>query len=234
MLQGVYDFHTHTFFSDGVLSPLELIRRAAVKGYKAIALTDHVGPAVLEELVPKIVNDCLLAQAYWGIIAIPGVELTHLPPATIPGAAEKAKKLGARLVVVHGESPIEPVEKGTNLAAVTCPYVDLLAHPGFLSPEEARLAADNGIFIELSARKGHCLTNGYLARLIEKTEGLLWLVCSDAHEEEDLLSPEAVSLVLKGAGMEEGELTCLETNICLFLSRLSPSLNPPSPRCGKP
>ena len=27
----MYDFHTHTFLSDGVLSPVELIRRAHVK-----------------------------------------------------------------------------------------------------------------------------------------------------------------------------------------------------------
>ena len=38
----VYDFHTHTFLSDGVLSPMELIRRAHDKGYAAIAITDHV------------------------------------------------------------------------------------------------------------------------------------------------------------------------------------------------
>ena len=38
----MYDFHTHTFLSDGVLSPIELIRRALVRGYKAMAITDHV------------------------------------------------------------------------------------------------------------------------------------------------------------------------------------------------
>ena len=39
----MYDFHTHTFLSDGVLSPMELIRRAHVRGYRAMAVTDHVG-----------------------------------------------------------------------------------------------------------------------------------------------------------------------------------------------
>ena len=39
----MYDFHTHTFLSDGVLSPIELIRRALVQGYKVMAVTDHVG-----------------------------------------------------------------------------------------------------------------------------------------------------------------------------------------------
>ena len=79
--------------------------------------------------------------------------------------AQKAKQLGAWIVVVHGETIVEPVEKGTNLAALNSPDVDILAHPGMLSPEEARLAAANHIFLEISARKGHSLTNGHVAKL---------------------------------------------------------------------
>ena len=37
----LYDFHAHSFFSDGELLPMELIRRAVVKGYTALAITDH-------------------------------------------------------------------------------------------------------------------------------------------------------------------------------------------------
>ncbi len=47
----MYDFHTHTFLSDGVLSPIELIRRALVQGYKAMAVTDHVGLGNVEYVV---------------------------------------------------------------------------------------------------------------------------------------------------------------------------------------
>ncbi len=35
------DLHTHTFFSDGELAPSELVRRAYLKGYKVIGLSDH-------------------------------------------------------------------------------------------------------------------------------------------------------------------------------------------------
>jgi len=42
-------------------------------------------------------------------------------------------------VVVHGETIIESVEKGTNLAAFNGPRVDIFAHPGLLSLEEAKL-----------------------------------------------------------------------------------------------
>ena len=105
----LYDFHSHTFLSDGVLSPLELIRRAAVRQYAAIAVTDHTGPGSLARIIKEVSKDCELARSQWGIIAIPGVELTHLPAVAIDDVARKAKDLGAWLVVVHGESPVEPV-----------------------------------------------------------------------------------------------------------------------------
>ena len=89
----LYDFHTHTFHSDGVLSPIELIRRAFVQGYSAIAITDHVAIGSLGRLIKEISDDCALARAYWDILAIPGVELTHLPPQAIPEMAKRAKEM---------------------------------------------------------------------------------------------------------------------------------------------
>ena len=164
----LYDFHTHTFNSDGELSPIELIHRAFVKGYTAIAITDHIAVGSLERVIRETSDDCALARKYWDIMAIPGVELTHLPPEAISDTAKKAKELGAWLVVVHGESPIEPVPKGTNLAAVQSRYVDILAHPGLITPEEAQIAIENGIFIELSGRRGHCTTNAHVATICQK------------------------------------------------------------------
>ncbi len=35
------DLHTHSLFSDGELIPSELVRRAVMHGYRAIAITDH-------------------------------------------------------------------------------------------------------------------------------------------------------------------------------------------------
>ena len=113
-----FDFHTHSFFSDGVLSPIELIRRAHVAGYRAIAVTDHVGLANIEQVIREVSRDCLLAEKHWGIKALPGVELTHIPAAAIGECAKLAKKCGAKVVVVHGETPVEPVEPGTNRAAL--------------------------------------------------------------------------------------------------------------------
>ncbi len=197
----VFDFHTHTSLSDGDTSPIEMIRRAIVKGYSAIALTDHASTGDMERIIPEIIKVCEMARNYWKILAIPGIELTHVPAQAIPEAAQKAKALGAWIVVVHGETIVEPVEKGTNLAAINSPHVDVLAHPGLLTPEEARLAAASGKFLEISARKGHSLTNGHVARLAQAV-GARLIVNSDGHTGDDLLTDSFAAAVIQGAGVD--------------------------------
>jgi putative hydrolase len=198
----VRDFHTHTSLSDGELSPMEMVQRAVAQGYSSIALTDHAAVGDIEIIIPILVKICALARAHWDILAIPGIELTHLPAKAIGEMAKKAKELGAWIVVVHGETIVEPVEKGTNLAAIESPDVDILAHPGFITLEEAKLAAANGAFLEISARKGHSLTNGHVAK-IALNAGAKLVIDSDAHTDSDLLSEDFALSVLKGAGMDE-------------------------------
>lgn len=199
------DFHTHTSLSDGALSPIELIRRALVNEYDAVALTDHAAPGTMERIIREVVAACALARSYWNILAIPGIELTHVPAPAIDEAARKAKEVGAWLVVVHGETIVEPVEKGTNLAALHSSYVDILAHPGRITLEEAKLAAANGIFLEISARQGHCLTNGHVASLAQQA-GAKLLLNSDAHSEHDLLTASLADAIIHGAGLDDA--TC--------------------------
>ena len=121
-----YDFHSHTIFSDGELIPSELVRRAKTLDHKAIALTDHVDVSNIEFIVPNIAKVSEELSQYWDIMVIPGVEITHVPPETIKKLAIKAKKLGAKIVVVHGETPVEPVMLGTNRSAIESGEVDIL------------------------------------------------------------------------------------------------------------
>jgi putative hydrolase len=202
VISMVNDFHTHTSLSDGDLSPMEMVRRAVVIGYTAVALTDHASTGDMQRIIPEIVQVCALAREHWKILAVPGIELTHVPAGAIAEMARKAKELGAWLVVVHGETIVEPVEKGTNLAALNSPHVDILAHPGFLTPEEARLAAIKGVFLEITARKGHSLTNGHVARLAQAA-GAKLLVDSDAHTDSDLLTDDYARAIIRGAGLDE-------------------------------
>ena len=200
----MHDFHTHTFLSDGVLSPIELIRRAIVVGYQTMAITDHVGPGNLEYVLSTLKKDCEMAEKRWDIKVFTGVEITHTPIEDIDLLAKEARALGAQVVNVHGETIMEPVISGTNLAAVSSQYVDILAHPGLITLDEAYLAAENGVFLEISGRKGHGLANGHVAR-IARESGATLILDSDAHEPDDLMTQEYAEKVATGSGLNEEE-----------------------------
>lgn len=199
-----YDFHTHTCFSDGASIPIEMIRFAYAYGYKCIGISDHASYSNLEQLIEPIRRDCELAEKYWDIIAVPGVELTNVPAGSIDSMAKKAKEAGARMVLVHGETIVEEVEKGTNMAAVSSRYVDLLAHPGLITPREAKLAADNDIYIEITSRIGHSLSNGRVVK-IGRSAGVKFLINSDSHSHEDLYRGDFQKGVAMGSGLSEEE-----------------------------
>ncbi len=201
----VYDFHTHTFLSDGVLSPIELIRRCSVVGYATLGIADHCGASTMERIIAEVRRDAELAARYWGFQVLAGVELTHVPAASIAELAAEAKAFGADHVVVHGETPVEPVEPGTNLAAASCPDVDVLAHPGLLSPEAAEASVASGVFIEVTAKDGHSLGNGHVVRTA-LAAGAKMVVNSDTHLPGHILTEEFARRVALGAGLPEAEL----------------------------
>lgn len=215
----VFDFHTHSTLSDGQLSPIELVRRAVVHGYTAMAITDHAGVGSLTRFADELARDCALAREYWPVECYAGVELTHVPAAAIDRCARMAKEAGAFIVIIHGETVAEPVEPGTNLAALSSAYVDVLAHPGLLTEEEAALAARNEICIELSGRIRHSITNGHVARLAKKA-GARLIVNSDQHD-LDFLTEERARTIALGAGLEARDLEAvLATNPAQLLAKL--------------
>ena len=208
----LFDFHSHTFLSDGVLSPIELIRRAVSNGYTSIAVTDHAGINDQSRALDILVKECAEATENMGITAIPGVELTHVPPHRIAEAARRARANGAKIVLVHGETIKEPVAKGTNRAALESMDVDILVHPGMITEEEADIARQAGIYLELSARAGHSLTNGHVARTAMEV-GAKLVVDSDGHAPGDLLTEELARQIVIGAGLSEGDFKAiLETH----------------------
>jgi putative hydrolase len=198
------DLHTHSLFSDGALLPSEMLRRVATLGYGALAITDHADASNLDELVAQMERFRQTGAPGFGVTFIPGVELTHVPPEQIAPLARRARHLGARLILVHGETPVEPVVPGTNRAAVECPEVDILAHPGLISEEDAALAASNGVTLELSSRSGHSLANGHVAR-VARLAGAKLVVNTDTHTPSDMLGLAQARLVALGAGLSEEE-----------------------------
>jgi histidinol phosphatase-like PHP family hydrolase len=213
------DLHTHTLFSDGELLPSELVRRAEMIGYEAVGLTDHADSSNLDWIVPRLVRACGDLNAHWKIRAIPGIELTHVPPAMIGPLTRQARALGALLIVAHGETLVEPVPPLTNRMAIEA-GVDILAHPGLITDDEAALARVRNVVLEISARKGHSLANGHVARMAEK-HGVDLVLNTDSHSPDDLVSREKALRVARGAGLGEDGFEGMLKNSRRFLARLS-------------
>ena len=193
----------HSLFSDGELLPSELARRAANLNHEVIAITDHVDYSNVEQIpqIQKAIDDI---NANWNIKVVLGAEVTHVPTESIDGVAKKAKDLGAQIVVVHGETLNEPVIEGTNYAAVNSEYVDILGHPGLITYEEAQIAKENGIYLEISARSGHCLGNGHVANIASEVGNNL-LVNTDTHSPDNLITFEKSYEIALGAGLSKKE-----------------------------
>ncbi len=197
------DFHTHSLHSDGALLPSEALRYAISMGYAAFAITDHVDYSNMESVIIKLLRFYEKQGKGCETFFIPGVELTHPDPGIIQEMAREALTLGAKIIVAHGETPSEPVAKGTNKACVSCKgLVDILAHPGFITEEEATLAKENGVFLELSAKPTHGETNKHVAR-IALLVGAKLLVNTDSHRPESYITQEKAYEIAIGCGLSE-------------------------------
>lgn len=73
-MNAVVDLHLHTLASDGRLTPTELVRLAAGRGLRTIAVTDHDTTDGLAEAFDA-------AKEFPGVRIIPGIELS----ADVPG-----------------------------------------------------------------------------------------------------------------------------------------------------
>jgi len=202
--RSMIGLHAHTLLSDGALLPSEIVRRAEVKGYEAFALTDHVDSSNIDFVLPRIVKVCKALNRFWAIRAIPGVEITHAPLQDIKSLVKFARKSGAKIVIVHGETVAEPVIKGTNRAGIEA-GCDILAHPGLISIDDIRLAKAMGVYLELTTRKSHSATNKRLFKLA-KSVGAKLVLNTDAHDECDIATYSQAVRVLKGIGMRQSDI----------------------------
>ncbi len=212
------DLHTHSIFSDGELIPSELVRRAAVTGYRAIAITDHADYSNLDYILPRLSKVAEKLGENYGVRVFFGVELTYIPPPLIKDAAVEARRHGAQLVVCHGESLVEPVAPGTNRAAILA-GVDILAHPGLIREEEVRLAKEGGVCLEITTRKGHSLCNGHVAALARKY-GADLIINTDSHSPEDLTTWANARAVALGAGLFDEEVENARRNSLRIVERI--------------
>jgi len=213
------DLHTHTIFSDGQLIPFELIRRAEACGYTALAITDHVDSSNIDFVIPRIAKALEKIQTISKIKVFPGAEITHVPPELIPDMVKEARKLGARIIVVHGETIVEPVQQGTNRAAINA-GADILAHPGLISKEDLLLAKEKNVLLEITSRKGHSLCNGYVAREAVRF-GAPLCINTDSHSPSDLITKETARQILLAAGIDENRIESVFSNSKALVDKIS-------------
>lgn len=211
------DLHTHSIFSDGELIPIELIRRAIAMGYEAIAITDHMDQSNIDLIIPRIVKAIESVKDYVPINVIPGAEITHVPPLLIPDLVKEARRLGARLVIVHGETIVEPVAEGTNMSAIEA-GADIISHPGLISKEALLYAKERGVALEITSRKGHSLSNGYIAKHA-MMHGVSLVINTDAHSPSDLIAKNFARQVLLSSGIEDGHVDSIFQNSRLLVER---------------
>ena len=216
------DLHAHSLFSDGELIPAELVRRYESLGYKALAITDHADSSNLDFIIPRIIKVCDDLNRAQSVLVIPGIEITHAPPALIPDLVHAARELGAKIIVLHGETVVEPVAQGTNRAGIEA-GIDILAHPGLLTQEDAVKAAEKKVFLEITARYGHNITNGHVVRAAEAA-GASMVLNSDCHGPDNIMSKELAEKIVKGAGLAENSLPSLLSNSRQLLERAGYSL----------
>ena len=214
------DLHTHTLLSDGVLLPSELVRRCLVKGYEALAITDHVDSSNVDFIVGRIVNISRKLNSAWkGIRVVPGVEITHAPLEEMEELIRYARLQGAKLILVHGESIAEPVLPGTNKRALESD-INILAHPGLITLGEAKLAKKRGIYLEITTRRGHSLTNGHVAKMA-RTVGASLVLNTDSHTPGDLITKDEARRVAKGAGLTDKEIEGMFKNSLEILKSIT-------------
>jgi len=204
------DLHTHTFFSDGTLTPSELVYRAKLAGYSAIALTDHGDFTNFDLVIPRMKKASSDLSKYYNIQVIAGIEITYVPPEKIKNAVALCRKLGAKIVVIHGQTPAETVPEGTNLSGIIA-KADIIAHPGYISEEEALLATRFGVCLEITTRKGHNATNAHVAKTAIKA-GAKLILNTDTHHFTDLLTKETIINTLNASGLNQNAYKEMQEN----------------------
>lgn len=197
------DLQTHTTWSDGRLSVLELARAAQRRGLRVLAITDHsAGLGVTGGLRPEqhedLQREIEAAQREVGdsLLILHGAEVEIRADGTLDYPDELLARLDLVIASLH-TGLNQPRERVTArlLAAIRNPHVDIIGHPtGRLFPDrpgadldmEAVLqaAAEHGVALEINAHPSRLDLDDVYARAAAE-RGILLTINTDAHSESD-------------------------------------------------
>jgi len=126
------DLHVHTTYSDGSMTPEEVIQRSIRLGYSVVALTDHspsTGSGLNEiRLREKYFHVLRLREKYPYIEILFGAEVDILPDGSLDYPDEVLEKLDFVIATIHNWKDGED-QTDRLLKALENPYVYALGHP---------------------------------------------------------------------------------------------------------
>jgi DNA polymerase (family 10) len=200
----VAELHTHSTWSDGRSSILDMARAASAQGYRVIAITDHSHSlGIVQGMDPEKMRarqaEIAAAQEELGdsIRILSGVEVEIKADGTLDYPDDVLAELDLVIASLH-ISLRQPREQVTErlLNAIRNPHVDIIGHPtGRLLPDregadldmEAVLAAavetDTALEINANPRRLD-LSDVYARRAVEM--GIKISINTDAHGPEQL------------------------------------------------
>lgn len=198
------DLQTHSTWSDGKLSMLEMARAAAARGIKVIAFTDHsvslgVTGGLSVDDHKKQAAEIKKIQKQLGdqILVLHASEVEIKADGTLDYPDEFLASLDLVLASLH-TSLRQPRERVTQrvLNAIRNPHVDIIGHPtGRLIPDREgadldmdavlKAAAESGVALEINASPYRLDLDDVYARRAKEL-GIPLSINTDAHSAEDM------------------------------------------------
>ncbi len=225
------DLQTHSTWSDGKLSMLEMARAAAKRGIKVIAFTDHsaslgVTGGLKMEDHKKQAAEIKKIQKQLGdsILVLHASEVEIKADGSLDYPDEFLATLDLVLASMH-TSLRQPREKVTQrvIKAIRNPHVDIIGHPtGRLIPDregadldmEAVLnaAAETGVALEINASPYRLDLEDVYARRAREL-GIPISINTDSHSEEDFdMLPYGVATARRAWLTKNDVINCWSTD----------------------
>ncbi|HZM23247.1 MAG TPA: DNA polymerase/3'-5' exonuclease PolX [Anaerolineales bacterium] len=224
------DLQTHSTWSDGKLSMLEMARAAAKRGIKVIAFTDHsvslgVTQGLSMEDHKQQAAEIKKIQKQLGdsILVLHASEVEIKADGTLDYPDEFLATLDLVVASLH-TSLRQPREKVTQrvINAIRNPHVDIIGHPtGRLIPDREgadldmdavlKAAAESGVALEINASPYRLDLEDVYARRA-KEMGIPISINTDSHSEEDFdMLPYGVATARRAWLTKEDVINCWPT-----------------------
>lgn len=213
------DLHSHTDWSDGHATVIEMARAAAGRGYQYLAITDHspritvvngLGPERLAAQRQQIEQ---AARELEGITILQGIEVDINEDGTLDLPDETLASLDLVIASPHVKLRMEPAAMTERmLRAVQHPHVDVIGHPTGRRPGTRpgaeydfqavfETAARHGVVVEIDCDPARMDLSPELAR-VAADAGCRFSVDSDAHTPDQFVYVDLGIWIARRAGID--------------------------------